>query len=51
MEASLYMLKYMIIDMLLPLGKVRIQLFSLRLWANNGADLVLQPLSENQCRR
>ena len=28
---------------LIPLGKVRIQLFSLQLWVNSRADLVLQP--------
>ena len=26
-----------------PLGKVRIQLFSLQLWVNSGTDYVLQP--------
>ena len=29
---------------LIPLGKVWIQLFSLQLWVNSRADLVLQPL-------
>ena len=36
---------------LIPLGKVWIQLFSLQLWVNSRADLVLQPWWGNWSRR
>ena len=36
---------------LIPLGKVRIKLFSLQLWVNNRVDLVLQPWWGNESRR